>query len=146
MRGTYWYLKRYTNIFIIFGYTHLSVKNQWIFQLMWSLSNLKTIILFSLGYFVEHEVFWSLLKIFALGRSESFALVAPLLTDTPLRTETPRRNMKLDRDPQKNIGPDTGSDIIYPLCTEWQTGVKTLPCPKLLLWMINIKLICVVAV
>ena len=29
--------------------------------------------------------------------------------------------------------------VCYPLWTEWQTGVKTLPCPKLRLWAVKIK-------
>ena len=55
-------------------------------------------------------------------------------TETPLWTDRD----PLDRDPpDKDPAPDsqTGSDIIQrpPLWTESQTGVKTLPCPKLYL-------------
>ena len=80
-------------------------------------------------------------------------------TETPW-TDTPWAKTPLDRDPSKrNMGPgsQTGSDIIQRpphLWTEWQTHVKTLPCPKLRLravirirsWQHNMIFLCFIPI
>ena len=69
-----------------------------------------------------HPPLWFLLGVWGGG--------LPYTHPLPRTHYTPQDGPWDGPPPAKKMGPETGSNIIQSPPTEWQTGVKTLPCPN----------------